>query len=151
MTATRRVAAVTVGLMCAGAVIGGVSAAIAAAIILAIRGELADSLSPDAWSVPLGVASAGALIGCVAAPIFAWAILRSVPLGRAAAVTAVGTIVGGVVGEFLLPLNRHFHHGVPGVIRGALFGFVIAAIALQIWHRRATSAASHRLNSRDDG
>ena len=56
-----------------------------------------------------------------------WALLRCVPLGRAIVVTAIGTFIGAVVGEFLNPFNP-YAHTIPGVIGGALLGFVISRV-----------------------
>jgi presenilin-like A22 family membrane protease len=45
--------------------------------------------------------------------------------------TAVGTVSGAVVGEWIWPLDP-YGRGLPGVIRGALLGFLIAVIALRV-------------------
>jgi len=76
----------------------------------------------------------------VGAPLLGWALLRCVPLGRAILVTAIGTFIGAIVGEFLNPFNP-YAHTIPGVIGGALLGFVISGGGLRIATARAVSSS----------
>ena len=122
---------ITAALSVGGGVVGAFCAATAVAVIAAIEGD-AGSLSSAATLRLTGFAAgAGALTGAVGAPALAWALLRRVPLGRAVQVTAVGTVIGAVVGEVLNPLNPYARM-IPGVIGGALLGFVGAGVGLRI-------------------
>jgi hypothetical protein len=83
---------------------------------------------PSRFDIPLGFlfgGSAGALVGAVGAPILSWTVLRSVPLGRAITLTALGTLVGGAVG-----LLTGWYPLMLGIV-----GFVVASLVA-----RATSS-----------
>ena len=133
----RRLLLATLGLSGVGAIVGGVCATIAVALILAIRPPHDSVLRFDALPFLFGVAQFGAVVGAVAAPVLGFAVLRRVALGRAVVVTALGTIIGAVIGEFLSPLNPYDADLAPGVVRGALAGFVAAGLYLRFTTRHA--------------
>jgi hypothetical protein len=93
-TRTGRIAAVTAGLAAAGAVAGGAVAATISLVWSVFHGGFP--------SVRAGVeilsisAFFGAAVGAVLGPAAAWLLLRHVPVGRAIAATALGTVAGGV-------------------------------------------------------
>ena len=89
-----RVVAITAGLVVVGAVTGA-----AVGVLVAIL-----SLPFDAASI-FGVAAllvsgagVGGVMGMVLAPATAWLFLRHVPIGRAIAQTALGTVLGALIG-----------------------------------------------------
>lgn len=63
----------------------------------------------------------GALVGVVAAPATGFLLFRHVPLGRAMAVTAAGTIAGAAIGFAAA--------GMPVI--GGCAGFLVAAVLLR--------------------
>ena len=129
----KRIVAVTAGLAATGAVVGSVLGALTIIGWIVVESR---RLTGSDWPV-IGVAAvAGAAIGAVLAPIFAWALLRTVPLGRAILGTAVGTVAGVVVGPLI--------HAA-GLIPGALAGFAIAAVALRLTASRRTTPSTHQL------
>jgi hypothetical protein len=138
----RRLLLVALGLSGAGAVVGGVCATIAVALILGIRPPHDSVLRFDALPFLFGVAQFGAVVGAVAAPVLGFAVLRKVPLGRAVVVTALGTLIGAVIGEFLGPLNPYDADLTPGVVRGTLAGFVAAGLYLRVTTRHARTGGS---------
>jgi hypothetical protein len=107
------------GALC-GAVLGGI------ALIIDI------SQSPGApglrdVAVAFGVGGLwGAVFGVVLAPVFAWLFLRRVSLGRAIAQTALGTMIGLVVGALISP-GASFLFG--------LGGFIVASLWLRLSNR----------------
>ena len=74
----------------------------------------------------------GAIAGAIGAPLVGFGLLRRVPLGRSILFTASGAIVGASLGEWIRPWNP-YSRAVPGVILGALLGFLVAGIALRLW------------------
>lgn len=111
---------VTAGLMVSGAIAGAITAMIAVTIVMLIVSGL--SALADLGLVMEFAAMLGAPIGAVILPLEAWALLRRVPLWRALAETAAGTILGAVAFALLSP----------GPILGAVIGFTLAAIRLRI-------------------
>jgi hypothetical protein len=113
--------------------------AVAVAIIAGVEGGIGNLISNFGVRLVGSAAGAGAVAGMIGAPALAWGVLRRVPLGRAAFVTAIGTVIGAVVGQFLNPLNSHAST-LPGVIVGAFVGFLAAGVGLRIaTHRGSTS------------
>jgi hypothetical protein len=92
----------------------------------AIRGM---TLSPNTAHVLLAGGEAGAVMGTVLAPVAAWSLMRSVPLWRAIAEPALGTVLGALAGALLGPLWRP---GLAWSIVGVLIGFLVAAVHLCI-------------------
>lgn len=135
-----RILAVTLGLVVAGAVFGGLAGAAALAISLVLSQDYGHLREPRLFAA---AASIGALLGAACAPLAGWLLLRQIPLGRAFAGLTVGATLGGVVGWFL---PRSFVRGDAILITAAL-GFLGAAVILRIWHAGGTSHPG----SRDDG
>jgi hypothetical protein len=90
--------------------------------------------SPGGWSwvdVPFSMmfgGTFGAVVGAVAAPVAGWFLFRHVPLGRAMAVTALGTLLGAALGW----------GGARSPVLGGCVGFFVAAVLLRL-SRRLTS------------
>lgn len=130
-----RIAIVTAGLGATGAALGAVCAASSVAIIAALATGLG-SLGSGGTPHLLGVAAAfGGLVGALGAPMLGWGLLRRVPLGRVLLVTSLGTVMGALGGEWSRPFNP-YPRVLPGVIAGALLGFVISGIGLWLTTRR---------------
>lgn len=126
----------TLGLSATGAVVGAALGALALLTML-LAGGVGNDI--DAWGGPLGVAAAlGAMLGALLAPIAAWTLMRHVPLWRAIAETALGTVLGVGAGYLLGPrLGRE----APWEFLFALAGFALAAIRLRLTHRGAARSA----------
>ena len=122
----RRIAIITLGLALTGAVVGGVLGASSLWLATAIRGM---TLRLNSAHVLLAGGEAGALMGTVLAPVAAFSLMRSVPLWRAIAEPALGTVLGALAGALLGPLWRP---GLAWSIVGGLVGFFIAAVHLRI-------------------
>jgi hypothetical protein len=130
-----RVVLVTAGLSMTGGVVGALCAVVAVGLI-ASAGVGVGQVASRAGLTLLSLAGgAGALAGMLGAPLLGWGLLRRVPIGRAIAVTALGTVVGAVAGEMINPLNP-YSHTVPGVIGGALTGFILGGVGLRIGNRQ---------------
>jgi hypothetical protein len=126
-----RIALVTAGLGVAGGVVGSICSAAAVTLIAGIEGGVG-LLASREFAGLFGVAAAfGAFAGMIGAPVLSWALLRRVPLGRAALFTAIGTVVGAVGGELARPLNP-YGRTVPGVLVGALLGFIGAGVLARL-------------------
>jgi len=123
-TSPARVVAVTAGLSVFGSIVGAAAGATALFFAVLLKGQLID----DAFFV-LGLpAIIGAGLGAVLTPIAGWMLLRRVPLGRAFAGLAAGTIGGGVLGWLFLA--RHMDP-IVGSVGPAVVGFLVAAIAMR--------------------
>ena len=134
-----RIALVTAGLSVTGGIVGAVCGAVTVAIIAGVEGGIGELTSNFGIRLVGLAAGAGAVAGMIGAPALAWGVLRRVPIGRAVLVTAMGTVIGAVLGEFFNPLNVHAG-SVPGVIMGAFGGFLVAGVLLRIaTHRGSTS------------
>jgi hypothetical protein len=79
-------------------------------------------------------AMVGAALGAVLGPISAWLLMRHVPIGLALAGTALGTLIGAVIGIFVNELG--------GALAFGLGGFAVAAIALWLMTPRGSRAAA---------
>ena len=120
-----RVIAVTAGLVGVGALVG---AAIGGAIM---AGMLMVWSHSGVLGALLGGALLGGGIGAITAPLLAWIFLRRASLGRAILETAIGTLVGGLLGVFSPFL----------ILPAAILGFLVAAINLYVRTRRKQPAA----------
>jgi len=141
MVRLRRILAVTVGVVGAGAVVGALCGVVLASLALLLTASINELMSRDT-AVFLGLcATVGGVVGGITSPIVAWGLLRRVPLGRAIVWGAVGTMLGGVIGEWLSPTNLH-SGTVPGVIVGGFLGFVAASIAVRKASGRAARTSS---------
>lgn len=122
MTRARRIGAVTAGLaltgVVAGAVLGGI---ILTAVVLA--GDSHPTAASVLFLFPVG-AIFGASVGAVLAPIATWTLLRRIPLGRAIAEAAIGTVLGAAVGA---PIP------FVGPILGGIGGFVLGVLRLRVF------------------
>lgn len=113
-----RIAAVTAGLVAAGAVAGAV-VSMAVGLFLA---------PPSIWSLrPLLVfgVEIGAPAGAVLAPVAAWLLMRHVQLGRAIGGTALGTLAGAGLGALLVGPQQF-------IFMGSVLGFGAAAVYLRV-------------------
>lgn len=132
-----RVAVVTLVLVAAGGLLGGLSAAIAIAMALSVRLDWS-WLSDRGILVFAGIY--GAVVGGILAPLVSWVFLRAVPLGKAMFRTTVAAAIGGAIGGVFLFVNPL----IP--IAGAVFGFLVEAANLYLKAPRdsadATSPAS---------
>lgn len=117
----KRVVVVGLGLIVTGAAVGSVCGVVAISLLLGAGGRL-----PDA-GVAMVAGLFGGALGAVLGPAAGFSILRHVPLGRAIGWTALGAILGGVIGA---PLSM-------GLIVGPVVGFGIAALALYASVRRS--------------
>jgi hypothetical protein len=122
MTSARRVAAVTIGLMGAGAVAGALAGAIALASSLFITDN-----DTSGFGLLFG-AFFGAPLGAITAPILGWLLLQRVPLGRWFVESAAGTAIGGVTGWITTTSGTA---EVVNGLAGAFIGCVVAAIRLR--------------------
>ncbi len=120
----KRVVVVGLGLIVTGAAVGSVCGIVALSLILGAAGRL-----PDA-SLALIAGLFGGALGAVLGPAAGFSILRHVPLGKAIGWTAVGAIVGGLLG---VPLSM-------GLILGPVVGFGVASLALYASVRRRRKA-----------
>jgi hypothetical protein len=127
---TRRIVAITAGLVAAGAIVGSLCGAAAGAVVMVADSGLRALLSANALTFLSYPALFGAASGAVGLPVAAWGLLRNVPLGRALLITAIGTVGGAVVGQVLEPFNP-YSRNIPGVIAGGFVGFLFAAAALR--------------------
>jgi hypothetical protein len=116
----KRVVVVGLGLIVTGAAVGGVCGVVALSVLLGVSGML-----PDA-NLALIAGLFGGALGAVLGPAAGFSILRHVPLGKAIGWTAVGAILGGLLG---VPLSM-------GTILGPVVGFGVASIALYASVRR---------------
>ena len=126
----RRVLVVTAGLMVTGAIAGAITGMIAVTIVMLMFNGL--SALADLGLAMEFAAMLGAPIGAVILPLEAWVLLRRVPLWRAVAETAAGTVLGAVALALLSP----------GPILGAVIGFTAAAIRLRIATRGGPAGAA---------
>ena len=144
MVRLRRIFAVTAGLVGVGAVVGALCGGVLVSLALLLNASFNELLSRDS-AVLLGIcATVGAVVGGISAPIVAWGLLRHVPLGRAIAWGAIGTLLGGIIGEIVSPTTLHGGSTVPGVIVGGFLGFVGASIIVRIVSVRRARASSTR-------
>lgn len=135
MGRTRRILAVTAGLIVFGATAGAIAGALVAMLGAAIKWGPMEAA--DLGLVAVG-ATFGAPLGAVLLPTAGWLLMRRVPLGRAMFGTMLGTIAGGLIG-WLLPF------GVDPVNRTVLagfLGFVMAVIVLRQTASRLEGAIS---------
>ncbi len=125
-----RIVLVTAGLSVSGGVVGALCATAAVTAIAAIEGG-SSGLVSRVFANILGVSAGfGAVAGMVGAPLIGWGLLRRVPLGRAMAFTAGGTVAGALAGELMHPLK--YASDIPAVLIGAFVGFLLGAIVVRL-------------------
>lgn len=78
----------------------------------------------------------GGVMGGVLAPIAAWTLVRRVPIWRAITDTAVGTVIGAMLGLIFQPLHDTAWLSPPLLGIG---GFALAAIRLRLSKRARRS------------
>ena len=137
MSRPLRIAAVTAGLLAAGALAGAVAADVAVSIALTVGHE---PIAID-WTLLSFVGSIGAIFGGVLLPVTAWIFLRRVPIGLALLGLLLGTIAGGVLGWTWNPI----HDAMNGGVYGAVLGFAAVALLLRV---RASAPATPRISVR---
>jgi uncharacterized membrane protein len=125
MNRNLRIAAVTAGLLVAGAVAGFIAADVAFLIAVAFENPGPELITLEPL---LFVGSLGALLGGVLLPITAWLFLRRVPLGLAVLGTLLGTVVGGALGWILSSAP----YQIQGGLGGAFAGFALSALLLRL-------------------
>lgn len=126
----RQRARITVGLIAASGLVGGVCAVLGLTPILILR--IIHSTSDDAF-VPLAditpfVFGLGATLGALLGPLVAWTALRHVPVWRLFLEPAAGTVVGAFVGwavPWIMPL------GLPRLLLFPLVGMTVGVIRLR--------------------
>jgi len=134
-----RAVAVTAGLSAAGAAFGAAAGATALGIVLALSDGLHVLGDLGVLAIP-GVL--GGAIGAVCAPLAGWLLLRRIPLGKAFLGLTIGTVLGGVVGWYLVPeVNGHtdafsIFNLIVRPVLGAALGFLSAALLMRVRHRR---------------
>ena len=143
-----RIAVVTAGLSLAGGVVGGICSAAAVTLIGGIESGVGALVSQELASLVGIAAGFGAVAGMIGAPVLSWAVLRRVPLGRAALFTAIGTVAGAVSGELAQPLNP-YATTIPGVLIGALCGFIGAGVLARI--RTSSQPATISAKPKNEG
>ena len=131
MVRIRRILAVTGGLIVTGAIAGAVLGVSILGVGVLVNGGLHGD-QPFAPFLLLG-AAVGAAFGALLAPIAAWVLLRTVPLGRAVLETALGTLLGAIVMWFVPPI---------GPVWGGMLGFAVAAVRMRFVARRGSAAQS---------
>ena len=136
-----RIALVTAGLSVAGGVVGSVCSAAAVTLIAAIEGGVGTLGLHELAGLLSIAATFGAVAGMIGAPVLSWTLLRRVPLGRAALFTAIGTILGALGGELTRPLHP-YARTIPGVLVGALLGFIGAGVVARLRTLTRPSAIS---------
>lgn len=134
VTSPARVVKVTAGLSVFGAVVGAAAGATALFVGTLLTGQ---SIFGELFvlAVPAVI---GAGMGAVLTPIAGWMLLRRVPLGRAFGGLAAGTILGGVLGWWLIPRDTY---PLTATIAAAVAGFLIAAVALRYFRSARVAAA----------
>ena len=116
MSRALRIVIVTLGLSVAGAMVGGMMGLLAGGMFV---------LTGDAFLSEVSLfVFAGAEVAAVLGPVAAWLLMRHVPLGQAIGGTALGTLAGAVVGNFIM--------GPLGSFVGAFLGFGAAAVHLRL-------------------
>ena len=116
---TTRVLRVTFLLFVLGALVGALLGLGLALVVLSIQVPHNTTYSAAAARVAL----MGAVLGAVLAPVAAWTLMRHVPLWRAIAETALGTVIGGAIGLVVV-----FDY----TLIAAIGGFGLAALRLRL-------------------
>ncbi|MET0398629.1 MAG: hypothetical protein ABW277_17705 [Longimicrobiaceae bacterium] len=132
-----RIAAVTAGLVAAGALVGALVGVLAFTVWMLPLADLPRPYRELAAALPF-VGMYGAAMGAVLGPVAAWLLMRRVPLWKAIGGTALGTLAGsllGLVGD-----------GEMG-FAGAFLGF--GAAAFLMWLENAWKTRNDALDGRE--
>jgi hypothetical protein len=138
---------ITLGLVGASGIVGGLCGVLALVPILVLRivhPNADDAFIPLTDVAPLAF-TFGAVLGGVLGPLVAWTALRHVPLWRLLLEPAVGTVPGALIG-WSIPHPI----GVPRLIVFPLIGMAVAALRLRYSFpvRRRQSSEPTRSNER---
>jgi NhaP-type Na+/H+ or K+/H+ antiporter len=117
---------VTLVLSSAGAVLGAALGVLAIGLFALIRGGVGGLVSATSLFPTAG--TFGATVGAILGPVAGWLLLRHIPLGRAIAHTAAGTVLGILAGYALAPALRL---GLLWPVCLGLVGFLLAAVRLR--------------------
>jgi hypothetical protein len=130
-----RVLAVTGGLLLAGGVVGGLVGGGLLGIFASI-GKVAGETGPPLrlFGIAAGV---GAIIGALTGPPLAWLLLRRVPIGKALMHTAVGSVIGGLLGGVITFTGIAGRNAFAWFFAAVFAGYVGAALRLWLISRRA--------------
>lgn len=129
-----RIAAVTAGLLVAGALFGSVAAVIGSTIAVTIT-----ELGLPPWELVALAAIIGGVLGAPLLPVTSWLLLRRVPLGLSFVGTTVGTTLGGVIGWIAAMKAGGNPVGWP--VMGAVTGFFAAVLVLRMRFSSAREVA----------
>jgi len=129
-----RIATVGLGVTLACVVAGALAGTLCVAITMLIGAGPRAVFSDVGFYGVAGLI--GGICGLVVGPLAAFGFLRRVPLGRLFAETALGAMLGGLVG---LPLMRDF----AAILAVAVAGFAVAVGHLA-WRYRAPRAPADR-------
>lgn len=119
-----RIIQVTLGLSVVGSVVGG----ILGAGLVALLGVRTGDFRVSGEALYYG-AVFGGMMGSLLAPVAAWTLMRRVPIWRAIAETAAGTVVGATIGLVFQPLRDTAWLSPPLL---GIAGFALAAIRLRL-------------------
>jgi hypothetical protein len=120
-----RVLKLTAALAAFGAVVGALVGLVAIGFVY-LLGERTGMILVG--PVFLAAAFIGAKTGFVLGPIAAWTLMRRVPIWKAIAGTALGAVIGFIVGYWLAWSNRQ----PLWAMGGTLCGFLVAALLLRV-------------------
>lgn len=126
-----RIMEVTAGLV----VLGGVVGALLGASLVALLGVRVGDFRIRGEELLYGM-TFGAATGGLLAPVAAWTLMRHVPLWRAIAETAIGTVGGTVLGLVFQPMHDTAWLSPPLL---GIVGFAVAAIRLRFGRARRSS------------
>jgi hypothetical protein len=119
---TKRVAAVTGGLIVVGGIAGALVSAITVGAVMLATGARELFRHPEILVI---AGMVGAAFGSVLGPLAAWLLMRHVPLGVAIGGTMLGTLAGGVAALLL-------GDGVTWYLTLPLAGFFLAALVIRL-------------------
>lgn len=122
-----RIAAVTGGLMVAGALLGSVAAVVGAGVAVAVTDGVGVAVS---WPILGWAGIIGAVLGAPLLPATSFLLLRRVPLGLSWLGTTLGTMLGGIPGW----IAARMYSGNPIVwpLAAAMAGFFLAVLVLRL-------------------
>jgi len=139
MTRLSRAVAVSLGLVVSGGLAGALAGAVVGYLTIAAGNGQNTRIDPT-FGALCGVGY-GVPLGAMLFPLAGWLLMRRVALGRALLGTAVGTIVGGLVGYFLPfsndSLNLVFGDTFSRVLDASVAGFLLAVLVLRQYVGRA--------------
>jgi hypothetical protein len=122
-----RIAAVTGGLMVAGALLGSLAATIGAGIAVAVTHGV---LAAIGWPILGWAAIIGAVLGAPLLPATSFLVLRRVPLGLSFVGTTLGAMLGGIAGWIAaVTLSRN---PILWPVAAAVAGFFVAVVVLRM-------------------